>query len=302
MRSLILALNPSIDAEWRVDDVLWEEKNNVQSERRWAGGKGINVARWLKHLGGKPQLLLPLGGDTGLELAGYLHDEKIPAHIIHLHESTRVNVIVTTKRRRQMRFNPLGPMLSPQEWSEIQRQVKRRLSDADLLVLSGSLPRGVPVSVYRELIRQAHHAGVRTLLDCDGPAFVAGVKARPYLVKPNEHELAQWWGKAVKSEHQIATAARALSKKTGGWVLVSRGAKRSLLVNLERNFQTFAAPECPTPKNTVGAGDALLAAVAFQIAKGSSPDAWLRHGLAIGTAATQLAAGELPNPANLMSA
>src|SRR5688572_8928172 len=73
--SLILALNPSIDAEWRVGDLLWEEKNNVQSARRWAGGKGINVARWLKHLGGKPQLLLPLGGTTGAELAGCLRAE-----------------------------------------------------------------------------------------------------------------------------------------------------------------------------------------------------------------------------------
>src|ERR1043165_4308390 len=91
MPALVLALNPSIDAEWRVDDVLWEEKNNVHSERRWAGGKGINVARWLKHLGGKPQLLLPLGGKTGSELAGYLRAEKIPTHIIRLGEPTRVN-------------------------------------------------------------------------------------------------------------------------------------------------------------------------------------------------------------------
>src|SRR5262245_56717102 len=88
-RALVLALNPSIDAEWRVNDVLWEEKNNVQSERRWAGGKGINVARWLKHLGGQPQLLLPLGGKTGDELAGYLRQEKIPAQAIRLREATR---------------------------------------------------------------------------------------------------------------------------------------------------------------------------------------------------------------------
>src|SRR5262245_64206789 len=87
---LVLALNPSIDAEWRVDDVLWEEKNNVHSERRWAGGKGINVARWLQHLGSQPQLLLPLGGKTGGELAGYLRAEKIPAHVIRLREPTRV--------------------------------------------------------------------------------------------------------------------------------------------------------------------------------------------------------------------
>ena len=60
MSSLIVALNPSIDLEWRVDQVRWEEKNTIESERRWAGGKGVNVARWLRHLGGKPRLLLPL--------------------------------------------------------------------------------------------------------------------------------------------------------------------------------------------------------------------------------------------------
>src|SRR5688572_23205770 len=111
MRSLIVALNPSIDAEWQVNDVFWEEKNNVQSERRWAGGKGINVARWLKHLGGRPRLILPLGGKTGDELAGYLRREKINARIIPLREPTRVNVIVSTNKGRQMRFNPLGPKL-----------------------------------------------------------------------------------------------------------------------------------------------------------------------------------------------
>ena len=112
---LVVALNPSIDAEWRVDDVLWEEKNNVQSERRWAGGKGINVARWLKHLGCKSKLILPLGGLTGDEMAGCLRKEKISTQIIPLRETTRVNVIVTIRRGRQMRFNPLGPQLSAQE-------------------------------------------------------------------------------------------------------------------------------------------------------------------------------------------
>src|SRR6187549_3109356 len=100
--TFILALNPSIDAEWRVDNVLWEEKNNVQCERRWAGGKGINVARWLKHLGGKPQLLLPLGGNTGRELARYLRAERIRTRIIGLRQPSRVNIIVTTRQGRQM--------------------------------------------------------------------------------------------------------------------------------------------------------------------------------------------------------
>src|SRR5258708_6960439 len=164
MPTLVLALNPSIDAEWRVDAVLWEEKNNVHSERRWAGGKGINVARWLKHLGGNPRLLVPLGGKTGDELAGYLRSEKIASHIIRLRESTRVNVIVTTNAGRQIRFNPLGPKLARAEWGKLLDVVTRKLRilgaaspsvPSALLVLSGSLPRGLPVTAYARLIRLA---------------------------------------------------------------------------------------------------------------------------------------------------
>jgi 1-phosphofructokinase family hexose kinase len=294
MSALVLALNPSIDAEWRVADVLWEEKNNVQSERRWAGGKGINVARWLKHLGGKPQLLLPLGGQSGDELAGYLRREKIPAHIVPLREATRVNVIVTTDAGRQMRFNPLGPQLSLAEWRRFLQVFQAGLKRSNLLVLSGSLPRGLATDVYARLIRLAHRAGVKVLLDCDGAPFKAAVGARPFLVKPNEHELALWWGRRLNSEAQIVAAARGLSEQTRGWVLVSRGGDQSLLVNVAEDFQLFAAPKKLKPRNTVGAGDALLAAVARQIQLGMPPEKWLRHGLTIGTQATQLRAGDLP--------
>lgn len=289
---LVLALNPSIDAEWRVDDVLWEEKNNVVSENRWAGGKGINVARWLNHLRCKTKLILPLGGLTGKELAGYLHKEKLPAQIIPLRQATRVNVIVTTKRGRQMRFNPLGPETSAQEINAVLRRVKQELSRNSLLILTGSLPRGVAVSTYQKLIQIAHRLGVKTLLDCDGAAFAAAIKACPFLVKPNEHELAQWFGKPLRTEEVILQAARKLSATTKGWVLVSRGGKRSWLVNVSESVEIHATPPRVKPRNTVGAGDALLAAVANQIMMGKPPTNWLRSGIEIGTAATQLQAGK----------
>jgi len=291
---LVLALNPSIDAEWRVDDVLWEEKNNVQSERRWAGGKGINVARWLKYLGGKPRLLLPLGGSTGHELAGYLQAERIPSKIIRLSQASRVNVIVTTGKQKQMRFNPLGPIISAREWGKLVSAVKTQLAQSNLLVLSGSLPRGLPANVYAVFIRLAHRFGVKTLLDCDGASLAAALSARPFLVKPNEHELAQWWGKSLRSEADILSAACALSRKTRGWVLVSRGGQRSLLVNETEEFHRFAMPRRVKPRNTVGAGDALLAAVARAIQLNCSPEEWLDRGLEIGTRATQLEPGRLP--------
>lgn len=294
MSALVVALNPSIDAEWRVADVLWEEKNNVVSERRWAGGKGINVARWLKYLGGTPRLLLPLGGASGAEVAGYLRQEKISTQVVSLREATRVNVIVTTAAGRQIRFNPLGPKISPVEWRQLVRAFEAGLRRTKLLVLSGSLPRGLASNVYSQLIRLAHRAGVKTLLDCDGAPFKSAVSAQPFLVKPNEHELGLWWERPLRSEAQIVAAARALSEATRGWVLVSRGGQRSLLVNVVEDFQMFAAPKKVKPRNTVGAGDSLLAAVARQIQLDRPPIEWLRQGLAIGTQATQLPAGELP--------
>ena len=131
------------------------------------------------------------------------------------------------------------------------------------------------------------------MLDCDGPAFAEAIKASPFLVKPNEHELAGWWGRALRSEAQIVRAACALSEETSGWVLVSRGGKRGLLVNVAEDFQAFASPPRVKPRNTVGAGDALLAAVALQIQGDQPPEQWLQFGLQIGSAATQRPAGNL---------
>jgi 1-phosphofructokinase family hexose kinase len=295
MGALVLAMNPSIDAEWRVDEVRWEEKNAVRSERRWAGGKGVNVARWLQYLGGGPRLLLPLGGPTGKELAKYLRAEKLRATIIPLQLATRINVIVTTAGGRQIRFNPAGPRLSRAEWMEVKQTGRGLFKRASSFVVSGSLPKGVRPAVYAELIQFARSAGVRSILDCDGAALRTAVRARPFLVKPNEHELAEWAGEPLGSEEAVVRAANDLSAITRGWVLVSLGKRGGLLINKGTGFECIARPPRINPLNTVGAGDAMVAAVTLQIDLGASPKDWLRRGIAAGAAATQCAAGELPS-------
>lgn len=294
MDALVLALNPSIDAEWRVARAQWEEKNVIQSERRWAGGKGVNVARWLHHLGGKPKLLLPLGGATGRELAKHLRKERLPAGVITIGEATRVNVIVTTAAGRQLRFNPPGPKLSAKEWNAILAEIRRLLKRASILVLSGSLPRGLKAEAYADIIRLAHKAGVKTIMDCDGQALKAAISARPFLVKPNEHELEEWRGRRISSETELVRAAVELSDQTKGWVLVSRGGRGALLVNDGLKVRLRARAPRVNAANTVGAGDALVAAVARQMERGAGPKESLQWGVAAGTAATQCAAGELP--------
>jgi 1-phosphofructokinase family hexose kinase len=312
MHILVLSLNPAVDAEWRVDQVLWEEKNVIRSQSRWAGGKGINVARWLEFFSDRngsdgihipagaarsnprPHLLIPLGGAPGKEMADGMRAEGLDFTSVPLREPSRVNVVVTTTHQGQIRFNQPGPELSHREWRDVRIRTKKLLVDSSCLVLSGSLPGGVPSGAYAELIRTAHRSGVKTVLDCDGATLRAAVNARPFLVKPNEHELAEWAGRELRSEGSVISAGRALSAATGGWILISRGAEGALLVNQIDGTVCRTRPPRVKPLTTVGAGDAMLAAAVSQMECGAPPVEWLRLGVAAGTAATQCRAGKLP--------
>ena len=290
----VVSLNPAIDAEWRVDDVVWEEKNSVLLQRRWPGGKGVNVARWLKLLRAPSELLIPLGGASGREMAGGIRGQGVHAHVVRLRDETRVNVVVTTASGRQMRFNPAGPKIYRDEWREVIHIARRELVRGCSLILSGALPRGIPAHAYAKLIRLAHERGRIAFLDCDGAALATGVRAKPFLVKPNVHELSSWAGARLSNRKRVREAAAALSRATGGWVLVSLGAEGALLVNVRERVALAANAPRVAVVNTVGAGDALLAAVAASVMRGAEPEEWLRAGVAAGTAAALCEAGRLP--------
>jgi len=266
----------------------------VTAERRWPGGKGVNVARWLKHLGAPARLLLPLGGETGRELAGRLRTEGLPARVVRVSQATRVNVIVTPESGPQFRFNPVWQQISSTDWATVLDAIRQALRNASCVVLSGSLPAGAPLDAYARIIRLAARAGVRCILDCDGPALAAAVRAKPFLVKPNEHELARWYAVEPSSDADIRRAARAMASVTRGWVLVSRAERGAWLVHEQERM----ALECVAPRvrvrNTVGAGDALLAGVVERILGGAAPSEWLRWGVACGSAAAGCMGGALP--------
>jgi len=290
-KTLVVSLNPAIDCEWEVERIQWEEKNNILRERRWAGGKGSNVARWLRHLGATAELLVPLGGDTGKELAQHLAAAKVRTRVVPLNEPTRVNVIVTSREGGQMRFNPLGPTISATEWRHIIEAVKT--CHASTVIFSGALPRGVPMHAYARLIEVVRKLGAEPILDCDGPAFAAAVGAQPVLVKPNEHELERWWGKRIRTRREWFAAVSKLSEMTGGWVIVSRGSQGALIWDSQsRSGFSARAPKIKI-RNTVGAGDALLSAIVRRKQMNSDPEEWLRWGVATGTAAASCEGGAL---------
>ena len=292
---LTLSLNPAIDVEWQVDHVLWEEKNSILSERRWAGGKGVNVARWLRFLGGSPLVLIPMGGPTGQELARELRKNGIRFQRVSIRQHNRVDIIITTPDSKQLRFNPAGPKLDPNEWLALEEQLKSQFQPGRLMVLSGSLPGGASANLYADWIRLGHSHHVKTFLDCDGAVLKAAVEAGPFLIKPNEHELSRWTGQKLATDTSIRQAAKAMSEKTGNWVFVSRGEKGGMLVNAVQNIVCIARAPSIKPVNKNGAGDALLAAVVRQTIDNAPPAEWLRWGLAVGSAATLCQADNLPS-------
>jgi len=295
MRStvLVVALNPSIDVEWTVATIRVEEKNSIVAERRWPGGKGINVARWLARLGCDVELLLPIGGANGEELIHEVQANGIVTHSVKLREETRANIVITPEKGRQLRFNPAGPTVFPQEWAQIKSALRTLSRRADVAVFSGSVPPGVPLAGYRELMSIAQRAGLKCILDCDGAPFAQAVRARPLLVKPNAHELQQWCGHRLQTRREILDGAKALSTVTREWVLVSRGRAPALLVNSLRGQFFEAGPVREPAVNTVGAGDAMLAGAIKAISDGLPPAAWLQLALACGSAAVRHRAGIL---------
>jgi 1-phosphofructokinase family hexose kinase len=291
---LVVSLNPSVDAEWRVEGICPEEKNELLGERRWPGGKGVNVARWLQWLGVPPRLFLPLGGITGGELAAGLRAEKRSFFRFPLRQPTRVNVIVTPEHGPQLRFNPTWPRVNRSESRKLLAATLTRAVRHDPVVVSGTLTFGAPADLYARLVRGVVAAGRRVFLDCDREPFALAAKERPFLVKPNEFELTQWAGKSLRSRAALRRTARELSTVTGGWVLLSRGEHGAWLIHAGQGVELAARPPHVTPRNRVGAGDAMLAAAVRSVTAGDKPSDWLRHAVATGTAATQVPPGKLP--------
>ena len=254
---LTVTLNPAVDVTYHLPAILIGETNRVTSVTRRAGGKGVNVARILVALG------LPVVA-TGLAGTGFDTGE-LPAAFLPIAAPVRHTVVVTDGIGATGFWEP-GPPVTGDDWALFQARYARLVRRAAVVVLAGSLPPGIPVDAYRELIRTARLAGARSILDSSGPALAAGLAAGPDVVKPNATELAD--------------AAR---PPDGTAVVASRGPD-GLLAHTPGGTYT-ARPPRPLAGNPTGAGDACVAALARGLSAGTPWPELLADAVALSAAA-----------------
>lgn len=273
--------NPAVDITYACDEVTLGATLRPRTTERRAGGKGVNVARVLHALGAPVLALGVAGGTAGEQITADLTASGIEHRFSPIGSESRSTVtLLSTADGSATIVNEHGPALREPEWAALLNSVQAALDAASVLVLSGSLPPGVPADGYAQLTRIGAAAGVPVILDSSGPALAAGLGAGPRLVKPNQDELAELAG-----TKDPLHAAQAVNRRYSCGVVASLGAEGLLAVDGDKAWRANS-PET-VHGNPIGAGDACVAALARNLAAGTGPERSLADAVALSAAAVR---------------
>jgi len=276
--------NPVLDRTLTVPRIVFDEVMRATSSRLDWGGKGFNVSRALQALGVESTAMSFVGGATGQMLERGLRDLGIATDFVHIAGETRTNIVVTDVGAEQyVKVNEAGPTVQAQELVAFFDQTRERVRPGNIWVLSGSLPPGVPLDFYAQLIALVQARGAKALLDSSGEPLRLGCAAGPYLVKPNAVEAEEMTGREVNSDAGALGAAEFFLHQGIELVALSLGAGGLLLAS--KQCAVWARPPHVRARNPVGAGDALLAGIAWALERGLPLEEVARWGVAAGTAA-----------------
>jgi 6-phosphofructokinase 2 len=279
-----VTLNPALDRTVWVQKIQPDDSNRIERERRFAGGKGIDVSKVLTSFGVSNKALGFVGGFAGEELEGILLNQGVACDFIGISGETRTNIVVNDMgKRTQTVFSARGPEIKPFELMRMIHKVEK-LEKPDMVIISGSLPPGVHPEIYRKLTEIVKSAGARVVLDTDGDALSVGIDGFPDVIKPNIHELSRLAGMELKEINEIIHAAQKVHEKGVGIVLVSMGARGMLLIS--ETDQYVASPPDVKVKNTIGAGDSAVAGFVHGLIGGRNLKEALIYAVAAGTATT----------------
>ncbi|MCB2291765.1 1-phosphofructokinase [Clostridium sp. CS001] len=294
---ITVTLNPAIDKTLEVDNCTIGSINRVSSIKIDAGGKGINVSKVIKNLKGESIALGALAGSTGEFIKNYLDTEKIKNDFIFSQGETRTNVKIVDKvKNTNTDINEPGNKVSGEDIERIREKVFKDIEQEDILVLSGSVPQGVGKNIYEMWIKDAKKLGVKTILDADGELLKQGILSGPYLIKPNIHELEMLFDVKINGIGEVISYCKKIFNYGVNIIAVSLGSEGALFMNGEKTI--YAHGLKVEVKSTVGAGDSMVAALAFALDKGYSFERSVTLSVAAATAGVMTegtTAGDLSN-------
>ncbi|HEY9078038.1 MAG TPA: 1-phosphofructokinase [Anaerolineaceae bacterium] len=283
-----VTLNPVLDKTLTVPAITLNEVLRATAVQVDWGGKGLNVSRALLALGMESIVFGLAGGAVGQQIEEGMTHLGIATDFVHIAGETRTNVVVIDAQAKyHLKVNEPGPQVSRAELDALTAKIEQCARRGDTWVFCGSLPPGVPTDTYARLVNLVKAKGGRACLDTSGEALYLGCQAAPFLVKPNQEEIAQAVGMTVDDESSAKRAVDHLLAMGIEMVALSLGAA-GLLVATSSDAVRVIPPVLPI-LNPVGAGDAALAGILWALAQGMALPEIARWGAATGTAAAMTA-------------
>lgn len=280
-----VTLNTAVDRTLILDRMEIGITNRVIESRIDPGGKGTDVSRVIVELGGNTKALGFVAGDSGHYLHGMLtHQYMVPTDFIWLEkQQTRTNtIIVDLSNNRQTMLNEAGPVVDEVNLNLMREKIRTYAKRSEFIVFAGSLPKGVPADFYQEMIRVSREAGAHPVLDTDGDPLRLGLKATPYMIKPNLEEAGRLLGREISGRDDVIQAVKDLHQQGIRYVLISMGGDGMVATDGEQLFHV--RPPKVEMKSPVGCGDSVIGGFLVAISRGESFKAALELGTAAGAA------------------
>lgn len=276
-----ITLNPSLDYVVKVENFKADALNRSSNEQIYAGGKGINVSIVLKNLGVDNTALGYVAGFTGDEILRQIKEHNVDCDFVKLKRGmSRINVKL--KSDGETEINGSGPDITEKDLESLYEKVNK-LGKGDFLILSGSIPNSVPDDIYERIIKSLLDKEVEFIVDATKDLLLKVLKYRPFLIKPNHHELAEMFDVELKSDEDIITYGKKLQEMGAKNVLISMAGDGAIL--LPENGEPIKR-EVPKGalKNSVGAGDSMVAGFLWGYLKNKNLDEAFKMGIATGSA------------------
>ena len=289
---ITVTLNPAVDQTLVLGQLTLGDTNRVRESRVDPGGKGINVSRVLRELGGQSLATGVASGSLGRFVEHFLSEQGILCDFVHTRGQTRTNLTIMDEASHETTLlSYRGPEIDPRRVQTLEARLRRYVKAGDWLVLAGSLPPSIEPEEYVRLIELGREFGAQTVLDADAKALEVGLSGRPDIVKSNHHEAERLLGRTMHNDRALLKAAQEMREAGAATAIVTAGRRGAVAVSEAGVW--WSSPPKTDVVSTVGAGDSLLAGLLFKLEQDAGIEEALRWGTAAGAAACLSAGTQL---------